>query len=120
MTDSVTDKADADFIPTLRPNFLRRSLDGEVLVWSPVSPTPVVLDPVSAVMLDVVDGITSIRQLADEVHEEVGISFGLAWSQVRRSIEVFQSASLLGTSGLGLNSKSVVAQRGPFLGPLTH
>ena len=62
-----------DFVPALRTDFLRREVDGETVVWSPLAAEPVVLDPVATVMLDVIDGEASVGQLASEVHEEVGV-----------------------------------------------
>ena len=62
-----------DGVPELRTGYLRRDLDGGCVVWSPVSTAPTALDPVATVMLDVIDGEASIGQLANEVHEEVGV-----------------------------------------------
>ena len=45
-----------DLVPELRPDFVRRDVDGECVVWSPAAAWPTVLDPIATVMLDVVDG----------------------------------------------------------------
>ena len=54
-----------DLVPELRADFERRDLGAESVVWSALAPTPTALDPVATVMLDVIDGSTSIGDLAD-------------------------------------------------------
>lgn len=109
----------SDRIPSLHRDFTHRVVDGETIVWSPTQASPAVLDGVSAVMLDVIDGTASIGQLAREVHEEVGVPLDLAIAQVARTVATFDHLGLLDDA----QQRPPVAEpfgRTPFLGPLTH
>lgn len=88
----------ADFVPALRPDLLRREVDGEWIVWSPLASEPVVLDPVAATMLEVFDGDASVAVIAKEVHEEVGVSLDVAGQQLDRIVRLFDIHGLLTTS----------------------
>lgn len=116
-TSSPTDPA---FVPVLRGDFARVEVAGETLVWSMNRPEPTVLDPVAAVMLDVLDGTASLEQLVTDVQAEVGIPLEIARAQVGRVVAHFQSIGLLRTSQAGLSAADAVTQRTAFVGPLTH
>ena len=79
-----------DFVPELLDDFVRRDIDGETVVWAASAPQPVVLHPVTTVMLDVIDGRASIRELALDVHEEIGIPLETAQRQVIGVVEQLQ------------------------------
>ena len=85
-------------VPTLRRDFLRRDIDAEAVVWSTIRPAPAVLDPVATIMLDVLDGVATVAELIDDVHNEVGISREIADAQVRRAVRTFDRAGILSTS----------------------
>ena len=95
-------------VPELRTDYVRRDIEGECVVWSPVAPEPAVLDPVATVMLDVIDGDASIGQLATEVHEEIGVPFDVALRQVTQTVQSLDGAGML-TSSL---TPEVAAARG--------
>lgn len=107
----------ADFVPTLRTDFLRRDVDGNSVVWSPLATEPTVLDPVAAVMLDVVDGEATVQQLAREVHEEVGVDLEVALDQVTRVVELFGHAGLLTASTTTTTAIEAIEQRELFVNP---
>lgn len=108
-----------DDVPQLRRDYLRRDLDGGCVVWSPASTAPTVLDPVAAVMLDVIDGEASVGQLATDVHEEVGVPLDVARRQVERTMQLFGQAGLLSAPGGDAAMDAVVARRELFADPPT-
>jgi hypothetical protein len=113
-------KAEAlGFVPVLRTDFERRSVGTECVVWSPLAPEPSALDPLAAVMLDVVDGEASIGDLAIDVHEEIGVPLEQAQDQVTRIVELFDRARLLTTSPSGAPADEEIAARTLFVGPDT-
>jgi hypothetical protein len=103
------------FVPKLRADIVRRDVATESVVWSPIAVEPVVLDAVSTVMLDVIDGITSIGELALDVHEAVGIPLGTAQYQVSRIVELFGRAGLLTNSTSEQTADEAIASRELFI-----
>ena len=95
---------------------MRRDVEGECVVWSPVAAEPAVLDPVATVMLDVIDGDASIGQLATEVHEEIGVPFDVALRQVTQTVQLLDGAGML-TSSLTLPPEEAAARRQLFPNP---
>ena len=106
----------ADLVPELRPDYVRREIDGECIVWSPLATQPAVLDPVATVMLEVIDGRASIGQLAREVHEEIGVPFDVALRQVGRTVHLLDGAGML-TSSIPLPPEGADAGRQLFTNP---
>ena len=106
-----------DEVPQLRPDLIRRSIDNDVIIWSPLASEPTVLDPVAAVMLDVVDGDASVRELAHEVSQEVGIAFDIALREVQRTVALFADAASLTTSSSPVTAIDELARREIFLSP---
>jgi hypothetical protein len=109
-----------DGVPELRGDYLRRDLEGGCVVWSPVSPAPTVLDPVAAVMLDVIDGEASVGQLATEVHEEVGVPLEVARQQVERTVQLFGQAGLLTSPRADAAMDDLAPRRPLFADPPNH
>lgn len=107
------------FVPMLRSDFERRAVGTECVVWSPLAPEPTALDSLAAVMLDVVDGVASIGDLAIDVHEEIGVPIEQARDQVTRIVESFTSADLLTSSPSTTTADEAIARRALFLGPDT-
>ena len=107
-------------VPELRGDYLRRDVDGGCVVWSPVLSAPTVLDPVAAVMLEVIDGEASIGQLVKEVHEEVGVPLDIAHKQVERAVHLFDAARLLTSSDGSSPSGDENRLSELFSGPLSH
>ena len=107
------------FVPTLRTDLLRREIDGETIIWSPLAPEPTVLDPISAVMLEVIDGDASVDQIASEVHEEVGIALETAQKRVTDVVERFAALGLLTSSTSTMTAQEAIGQRDLFVSPCT-
>jgi len=108
-----------DFVPELRPDFVRRDIGAESVVWSPAAAMPTALDPVSTVMLDVIDGGASIGELASDVHEAVGVPLDDAQRQVTRIVELFAGAGLLTLSTATSTAVEAIASRELFLANTT-
>jgi hypothetical protein len=104
-----------DFVPVLRTDFVRRDLAGESVVWSPIAPDPVALDPISTVMLDVIDSHATVRELALDVHAEIGIDLATAQQQVGRVVQLFDRAALLTSSASALDADEAIARRELFI-----
>ena len=105
---------DNNYVPCLRSDFARENFDHEVVVWSPVRPEPTVLDPVTSVFLDIVDGIATIEQLVSDIRSVVGVSEDVARRQVGRHLELLDGAGLLMSSA---GSDDFDFRREPFLTP---
>ncbi len=123
-TPGTTGRSDAgpvslDAVPELRGDFERRDIAGQAVVWSPIAPRPVAFDSVATVMLDVVDGVASMAELATDVHEAVGIPLETALQQVVRVIEEFDSAGILTSSVLGSTAEAAIASAEIFIGSST-
>lgn len=87
-----------DFVPILRKDLLRRQVEHETLIWSPIREDATALDPVTSVMLDVIDGEATTADLAQDVAEVVGLDAELATMQVRRILASLNGAGALETS----------------------
>jgi len=72
-----------DSIVSVRRGTHVRTYAGEAVVWSPGRP-PLLLDPVGAVVLQLLNGEATVGDLAIEVSEEVGIPRSIALNQFRR------------------------------------
>jgi hypothetical protein len=109
----------SSFVPELRTDYARRDVDGESVVWSPIAPEPVALDPVATVMLDVIDGKASIGELANDVHEAVGIPLARARQQVARVVELIGRAGLLTSSTGNATAEEAIEARDLFVATTT-
>jgi hypothetical protein len=87
-----------DVVPVLRDDYVRRDVGGQTVVWSPISPYPVAFDSVATVMLDVVDSVASVADLATDVHEALEVDRETALQQVIRVVNAFEGAGLLTSS----------------------
>jgi hypothetical protein len=110
---------DAEFVPELRTDYASVTMGDEIVVWSPIRPEPVVLDPVAAVMLAVIDGEAAVRELAGEVHEEIGLALDVAHRQVSRIVEGFDRAGLLTTSTALGSATEAITRRSPHMHPMS-
>ena len=104
----------AHFVPELRVDFVRRDLDGQCIVWSPIAAAPFVLDPVATVLLDVVDGEASVAELAAEVGEEIGVPLDAAQRQVQRVVELFAGAGVLTASESDTTAEEAISRQEIF------
>lgn len=109
------------FVPRLRRDFLRSDIDGEAVVWSPDRGVPAALDPVTTVMLDVIDGSASIADLGADVQDVVGVPHDVARTQVLRTVGLLDEAGILTTStDWGDQARAAILRRDYFEGPLNH
>lgn len=100
--------------PILRPDLLRRDLDHEAVIWSPIRPDPAALDPIASVMLAVIDGVATVDDLVRDVREVVGVEKALAEAQVNRVIAQLDEAGALVTSRPAAHAER---QRELFINP---
>jgi hypothetical protein len=52
-----------EFRPALRQDNLVRRYDNEIVAWSSICRRPVFLDPIAAVVFQIVDGIATVKSL---------------------------------------------------------
>jgi hypothetical protein len=107
--------SDLHFVPRLRDDYVRRDVQSESVVWSPIAPEPLALDAVATVMLDVIDGDASVGDLAGDVHEAIGVPLETAERQVSRVIELFDEAGLLTTSATLRDAEREIEARELFV-----
>ncbi len=107
----------SDVVPVLREDIERQDLDGEAVVWSPLSPAPARLDPVATVLFDVIDGIASIGEIAADVQDVVGLPYDIAQQRVVNIVRTFDDARLLTTSASNEHADEAIARRELFVAP---
>lgn len=103
------------FAPELRKGIVRQDIDLEAVAWSPAHPRPVALDPMARAILDMIDGRASLQDLADDVHEVVGVERAVAYEQVRRCLATFADAGMLTSSAV----QPDVLRTSPFISPMS-
>jgi hypothetical protein len=106
---------DAQFVPTLRDDLLRRDFDLEAVVWSPIRREPMALDPVATLMLGVIDGSASIADLSADVQDVVGLPQEVASAQVQRIIDGLDRGGALTSSAEDV----APASRSVFVSPIS-
>lgn len=96
---TVTDIHDADgFRPCVRADALVRRYGNEAVAWSPLHRYPTSMDPVAALVFQLLDGSASVAELVTDVHEVVGIPQSIAHNQLMRVLSQLHDAGLLLTS----------------------
>jgi hypothetical protein len=100
--------------PGLREGTEVRHIDLESIVWSASGTGPAFLDAVGTVVVQLLDGQTTLAELADEIHDEVGIPRSIAMAQLRTVVEQLHSVGALNTNA---NSPQPARDVGLFAGP---
>ncbi len=72
-----------------------RQYEGESVVWAPAATTPVHLDPVAAIVHQLLDGQVTMAELAEDVHAAMGVPLAVARSQLRRVVTLLTNANVL-------------------------
>ena len=101
----------------MRDDFLRRDIDSSAIVWAADQPVPWALDPVSTVMIDVVDGEATVADLVEDVCEVIGVPRDTAIGQVSRVLQTFEAAGLLTPALRVENAQEAVLNRDLFANP---
>ena len=86
------------FRPVLRSDNLARHYDNEVVAWSSASALPVFLDPIAAVVFQIIDGVATVADLINDVHAELGLAREVADLQIRKCLHLLDAGGLLATS----------------------
>lgn len=110
--------ADPEFdalAPRVRADAIVRHYDNESVAWSPDASTPLYLDGVASVVLQLLDGDVALADLVTDIHEVVGVPRPIARNQLRRVIALLDEAALL-TNSHGM--REIAEERGVFAGPL--
>ena len=101
MSVAANTSALADKRPVPRPRFdnLTRWYGNEAVVWATEATEPAFLDPVAALILQIVDGQATQSDLVEDVIDVLGIDADVAGYQVSRSTETFRRSGLLEGTG---------------------
>lgn len=103
--------------PSVRTDAIARHYGNEIVAWSPVSPQPAYLDPVAALVYQLLDGTATVGELVEDVHDVVGVPKGVARDQIRRVVMRLDAATLLSTSHPPDTADDDPFDLGVFLGP---
>jgi hypothetical protein len=87
-----------DFVPVVRPGSVVRHYDTEAVAWSSNGAGPALLDAVSAVVIQIVDGGATVADLVEDVHAALGVGTDVARARILRALGVLDDAGLLETS----------------------
>jgi len=101
MIDPVPIEADDEgdaLRPMVRDDIVLRTYGMEAVGWSPISPRPIHLDPVSALVIQMLDGSVSVGELIADIHDVIGVPPAIARSQLRRILAWFDAGGILSTS----------------------
>jgi hypothetical protein len=82
----------------IRRGSVVRHYGTEAVAWSEIRPEPVLLDPVAAVVVQLLDGEATVRELVEDVHAALGVDTDLARAQIMRVLSLLDGAGLLETS----------------------
>ena len=100
MTDTVStldDHAFESFVPRLRSDVEVKHYANEAIVWSPSSQAPTHLAPIGALVLEFIDGSSSVGEFVADISEVVGIPASVARNQLRKVLSSLEQAGLLVT-----------------------
>lgn len=78
-----------------REDALVRHYETEAVAWSPDAPAPAYLDPVAALVWDLLDDDYTVAEVIDDVHEVLGIPGSIARNQMRRVVALLEGSALL-------------------------
>ena len=81
--------------PSARSDILVRHYETESVVWSPDAQEPVYLDPVAALVFQLLGGDVSVGALIADVHEVLGIPEAIAQKQLRRVVAMLDRGAIL-------------------------
>ena len=84
--------------PQARSDLVVRDIDGGVVAWSPDAPEPVVLQPLAATMLQLLDGEVSSAELVADLADVLDVDDDVARNVLRHELGRLDGAGLLTTS----------------------
>jgi hypothetical protein len=88
----------ANSVVEARDDLLIREIDGQVIAWSPISPEPRALDPLSAVLLQLLDGRTSVGELVADMCDVLQIDEHGASGLLHHHLSLLDMGGLLASS----------------------
>lgn len=81
--------------PQLRSDIVTHEVGPEVVAWPDGAEAPTYLDPVAALLAELLDGTASVEELVSDVHEALDVPLDIATSQVQRAISTLATGRLL-------------------------
>jgi len=87
--------ADERPIEAMAEDTVIRFFENEAVAWGPGQPWPLYLDPVASLVVQMLDGEATVAELAEDVHEIVGVPNETAVDQIRRSVSLLRDGGVL-------------------------
>lgn len=81
--------------PQVRSDLLTRQLGDHVVAWSPIASEPLSLDPLSAALLQLLDGQTSAGELVADLSEVLEVPESVARDALHRQVWLLDVGRLL-------------------------
>jgi hypothetical protein len=85
-------------VPRARDDVLVRRYDDGVVAWSPISPRPLPLEPLSDAVLNLLDGEVSAGDLVADLAAVLEVGDPVARDVLRRELWLLEDAGMLTTS----------------------
>lgn len=99
------DVAFGSLMPQARSDTLILDVEGGVIAWSPIAAEPVSLEPLTAVLLQLLDGEVSADDLLVDLCEVLEVSEEVALDVLRGHLSLLDEAGLLTTSTPSINQE---------------
>ena len=93
--DTTTDTSLEQTMAKLRDGALLATVGTEAIAWSPSSYAPVLLDPVLTALAPTFDGVSTVREVVEDIAEIFDIEAELAHQHVQRASHTFSARKLL-------------------------
>jgi len=97
-TSADDDAAFDSFTPRARTDVLIRDVDDGVVAWSPIGSEPLQLQPLSAAVLQLLDGDVTTSALVADLCEVLEVPEAVARELLRRELSLLDRAGLLTSS----------------------
>lgn len=96
--EGLTDQGFDALVPEPHSDLITEFIENEAVAWSGLRSYPVLLDPVAAIVYQLIDGNVSVGELVEDVHEALGVPESIARTRLRRVMQQFEDGGLLSTS----------------------
>jgi hypothetical protein len=87
-----------DSAPALDATAVVRHYGTQAVAWPSNGSPPSLLDPVTTIVAQLLDGSATLDDITGDVHSVLGISMSIARAQLSRSVQVLETAGLLASS----------------------
>jgi hypothetical protein len=92
---TIHDDAFDALTPSVCSDLLIRDIDDHAVAWSPSAAGPIVLEPLSATVLGLLDGTVSAGELVSDLSDVLEVDHAAARRLLRRELSAFAGAGAL-------------------------